>query len=191
MVQQPPEHFDGWRIDIDSVWEAYNRIFFSFKRSELEQENYLRRLYRSYFIVFSYSFIDAITSKLLIEQFHLSKAKLKEFKHLKLKVQCLDKFGPALGALDAYDNFWKDIEWLRNELIHPKRRNHLAAIELDKLDVSERIKRLNLYAVRAYEIGKTEFPYWLTGWNFVNSMTSDSVSDGIVVADNAQFKIFL
>lgn len=191
MAPQPAEHFDGWRLDIDPVWEAYNRIFFSYKRSNSESENYLRRLYRSHFIVFSYSFIDALTSKILIENFKISKTKLKDFKHLKAKVECLDKYKPEAQALSAYERFWDNIEWLRNELVHPKRRDHLASMELDNLDIDDRIARLNIYSIRAYEIAGVEFPYWLTGWNVVNSMTSGSVDQGIVVSNNTQFKVFI
>lgn len=193
MPNQPPEVFDGWRLDIEPIWEAYNRIFFSYKLSEIERELYLRRLYRSHFVVFAYSFMDAITSKILLENLSVSRSQLKKFRHLRSKVEHLHKHENKIATLDAYDNFWRDIEWLRNELIHPKRTDHLSAIELDKLDLADRVRRLNLFAVRVHQVAKLEFPYWLTGWNFVNSMTStsDFPRDGISRTNNAQFKVFL
>jgi hypothetical protein len=193
VTKGPPQVFDGWRLDIDPIWESYNRIFFSYKRSILESEIYLRRLYRSHFVVFAYSFIDAVISKLLIQKLGLSKSQLKseKFRHLTLKVERLHIEKSDIAVLDAYNFFWQGIEWLRNELIHPTRGDHLASIELDKLDVGDRLVRLNSFSVRAYQVADLEFPYWLTGWNSINSMTSDSVSQGIILSDNAQFKVFL
>ncbi|MBY0531375.1 MAG: hypothetical protein K2P86_05325 [Xanthobacteraceae bacterium] len=190
-MKRPAEHFDGWRIDIDTPWEAYNRIYFSYKRSEFEQENYLRRLYRSHFVVFSYSFIDSIVSNALLNDLNLPKSRIQKLKGLRSKVDVVDQHNTSVRVLDAYDEFWKDIEWIRNELVHPSRRDHLAAIELDKLNLGDRIRLLNIFAVRHFEAVNQEFPYWLTGWNLVNSMTTGRVSDGIIVSNNTQFKVFL
>jgi hypothetical protein len=191
MARSPPEHFDGWRLDIETVWESYNRIFFSYKQAGRQSENYLSRLYRSHFVVFSYSFIDAVASKILMEKFKVTKSQLKKLDCLRQKVEALGNYKVSVAVLSAYDSFWKEIEWVRNELVHPKRRDHSVAIELDGLDVGNRVSKLNLFAIRAYEIAGMEFPYWLTGWNFVNSMTSESVDQGIVVANNSQFKVFM
>lgn len=191
MPEQPPYFFDGWRLDIDPIWESYNRILFSYKRSRVENEIYLKRLYRSHFVVFAYSFIDAMTTQLLIQNFKLSKSKLSDGP-LKSKVLRLDTFAPEAGALKAFDSFWTDdIHTLRTELIHPKRYDHWVSTELDKLDIDALLARLNRFAVRAHQVPAIEFPYWLTGWNFINSMTSDSTSQGIIRSSNAQFKVFL
>jgi hypothetical protein len=95
-------------------------------------------------VVFSYSFIDSVVSKLLLEEFNISKSNLKDFKHLRMKVGSLDSRNPKVRTIEAYDAFWEGIEWLRNELVHPKRRDHSAALELDKLDLADRVNRLNI-----------------------------------------------
>lgn len=190
-MSTPPEHFDGWRLDIHTPWEAYNRIYFSYKRSEIEHEKYLKRLYRSHFVVFAYSYIDAIVSDGLSENLKLSKSQIKRINGLRPKVDILHKKEKSVDLLKAYDEFWQDIDWIRNELVHPSRRDHLAAIELDKLDLGKRINLLNVFAIRHFQILGQEFPYWLTGWNFVNSMTSDDSDQGITFINNTQFKVFL
>lgn len=191
MPEQPPAFFDGWRLDIDPIWESYNRILFSYRRSEVEKETYLKRLYRSHFVVFAYSFIDAMTTQILIQNFKLSKSQLN-VGSLKSKVGLLDALSQDAGALNVFHGFWTDdIHRLRTELIHPKRYDHWVSTELDKLDIETLLTRLNLFAVRAYQVPGIEFPYWLTGWNSINSMTSDSPSQGIIQSNNSQFKVFL
>jgi hypothetical protein len=191
MPERPPAFFDGWRLDIDPIWESYNRILFSYRRSEVEKEAYLKRLYRSHFVVFTYSFIDAMTTQILIQKFKFSKSQLSHGS-LKSKVGRLDAFSKNAGALAAFHDFWTDdIHTLRTELIHPKRYDHWVSTELDKLDIETLLIRLNLFAVKAHQVSGMEFPYWLTGWNSINSMTSDSASQGIIQSNNSQFKVFL
>jgi hypothetical protein len=147
----------------------------------------LRRLYRSHFVVFSYSFIDPLVTMTLADEVKLAKSQLASGS-LKAKVKKLDEHNPHAGVLDSYDQFWNDIEWIRNELVHPKRRDHLLPMELDKLDIANRMKLLNAFAVRAYESANWEFQYWLTGWNYVNSLDTDAASQGIVLINNQEFK---
>lgn len=183
----PAEKYDGWRLDVGTTWEAYNRIYFSYKRSETETENYLRRLYRSHFVVFSYSFIDALISNILMLQLGLSKSEVSQGS-LRAKIEKLDRHKSIVGVLSSFDVFWSDLNWLRNELIHPKRIDHVTPNELDALDIAAKVQLLNSFSILAYQSVDLEFPYWLTGWNYVNSMMTDSVSQGIVLIDNQEFK---
>lgn len=186
-MSAPAEKFDGWRLDVGTTWEAYNRIYFSYKRSEAETENYLRRLYRSHFVVFSYSFVDAVVSDILMSRLGLSMSNVSQGS-LRDKIEKLDRHNATVGVLSSFDAFWSDLSWLRNELVHPKRSDHATPNELDSLNIASKVRLLNSFSILAYQSVDLEFPYWLTGWNYVNSMISNSVSQGIVLINNQEFK---
>jgi len=56
---------------------------------------------------------------------------------------------------------------LRDEVTHPKRRDHSIYVELDALDASSVCEAVATTVVAVGEALGTPFPYWVLGWNYV------------------------
>jgi hypothetical protein len=56
---------------------------------------------------------------------------------------------------------------VRNEVTHPKHRDHRIYIELDAIDLRAVVNDLSLYIVQIHEADRKPFPYWVLGWNYV------------------------
>jgi hypothetical protein len=55
----------------------------------------------------------------------------------------------------------------RNEITHPKRRDHSIYVELDQADPDGLVDAIARAIVTLCEARGVPFPYWVLGWNYV------------------------
>lgn len=80
-----------------------------------------------------------------------------------------EMYGKSISVGKALSNAYN----VRNEVTHPKRRDHSIYEDLDAIDLPTVVDDLSTYIVSIKQAARTPFPYWLLGWNYVVVMGKD------------------
>jgi len=168
---------DGiWRFDSDLTWHYHASMVqecsnIAASRAKFSRYQHIR--------TFMYYAICVLESALNAEmRLHEQGAKNESDIYKKLRHTELDakvKLWPAelFSAKATFDDqlfaYLARTKFIRNEVTHPKRRDHSIYIELDSIGIeaSNICLQISLALAQLAEWGGHTFPYWLTGWQLV------------------------
>ncbi len=166
---------EHWRWNADPVWHYFCSMQYEAARSEASTNDFMRYHHIRSCIYFAVGTVESF----LNFQFRQHKQKLntpenqilKTLKDTKLPDK-ISKWPSEMCGHDIvfeknFDEVFLLYKNIRNEITHPKRKDHSIYLELDKAELNILIDAVAKGLVSIYEGISQPFPYWVLGWNYV------------------------
>jgi SOS response regulatory protein OraA/RecX len=175
MDQSRQEH---WRWNVDPVWENYSGLVEEAWHSQNLQNDFARAQHLRSALTFAPTCLEAFLNRCMrewLEQRNTSEDQIYgKLRNAKFKEKlndwpaefCGRRPNIGVSAQRLFD-LVADFLDLRNELIHPKAKDHSIYKRLDGLQPQELVSRVSEIIVSICEAKGTAYPYWILGWNFV------------------------
>jgi len=164
-----------WRWNVNPTWENFSSLCQESDTALEAKNKFLRYHHLKAALYFGVGSIESFLNEAMRKK--LAKEGIEEEKiHRKLKrTQFGEKLEKWPGELSNPSFFTQNnladlilvYRELRNEITHPKRRDHSIYRDLDGLDIGELVVLVAEFIVGILEKLQEVFPYWLLGWNFV------------------------
>jgi len=167
-----------WRWNVDPVWESFSGMVEEAWHGENAQNDFARAKHLRSALSFASTSLEAFSNRCMREWLEqqnspeeqiygkLKKASLREKLNNWPAEFCGRRRDVDFPALKLF-YVVADYHDLRNELIHPKDKDHSIYDRLDGLQAQELVNTVSQIIVSICEAQRTIYPYWILGWNFV------------------------
>ena len=171
-----------YRFNVDPIWENFSGLVeYSTKSVESRNEYYLntnKRIALNFAIITIESFMNKHQRQLLSSIGATEDAIYKELRQVNFRDKVKkwpEKFcngtivfpANTWNSMGDFFDFLAEYKEVRDELTHPKNKDHSIYPKLNELNIIELSDKLALCLASMLIAISGTFPYWLLGWNYV------------------------
>lgn len=163
---------EHWRWFADTTWHYHAAMTWAMTLSCQERSEFTRYTYTRSCIYFAACALESFLNQTMRK--HMQKhGESEDAIHYKLRTTPFkDKrnkwpqriLGRTISVGVSLDRALS----ARDEVTHPKRRDHSIYRDLDDLCLPEIVNDVSHFLVTAKQLANEPFPYWVLGWNYVN-----------------------
>ncbi len=164
-----------WRWNVDSVWHSFCSMQYEACQAKAANNEFMRYHHVRSCILHAVNVVEALLNKEMRR--HMESAKISEREIQKrLRSTSLDVkrdtwpseiCGRTVTFRPEVVEIFKAYRDIRDELTHPKRRDHSIYVELDRAQPDALVDAIARAIVTICEGRGVPFPYWVLGWNYV------------------------
>lgn len=166
-----------WRWNSDITWHYHSSMVYAAYCTRTASIKHLKYHHARTFAYFAIGVFESVFSKEI--RLHLESKKteedviFKKLKHVDFKdLQAkwpVQMYGQGCEFSEEFFDSISKLKAIRNEITHPKRRDHSVFPELDTIacDIDDLATHISVAVAQIAEWRNVPFDYWLTGWNYV------------------------
>ena len=148
-------------------WELFCSAFRAQREAEAARSPLERLHHNRAMLLFAFAYLEALLNYAVSR---VSKGEdVSEFVRKKKLIDKLKRVGERTRRMirrDELDKVIKEYQYLRNEIVHPKRNDQQPQFHVQHINPSNFISLLQKFSLGIFAALGEEFPYWLTGWNY-------------------------
>jgi len=170
-----PNDQEVWRWNADPVWHYFCSMQYEAYQAKTANNDFMRYHHVRSCLFYAVGVIEALLNHEMrrhMEKQGASQEKIfKRLRRTKLDQKRDDWPSEICGKPIKFESavveLFKTYRDIRDEITHPKRRDHSIYAELDRADPESLVGAIARAIVTLCEGKGVPFPYWVLGWNYV------------------------
>lgn len=170
-----PNDHEVWRWNADPVWHYFCSTQYEAHQAKTANNNFMRYHHVRSCLFYAVCVVEALLNKEMRghmeAQGAIEKDILKRLRFASLEEKRERWPSEICGKSVKFDaaliKLFETYQETRNEITHPKRRDHSIYVELDQADPDGLVDAIARAIVTLCEARGVPFPYWVLGWNYV------------------------
>lgn len=164
-----------WRWNSDITWHYFSSMTVEAHRAQTATNDFAKYHHLRSCIYYAIGTLEAVLNtemrrhlEGLGENEENIEKKLATTKmHVKRDTWIREIHGQDFSFDPLLVDVFKRYRAIRDEITHPKKRDHSIYHELDNCNTRELVEIIAHALVAIYEVKNVPFPYWVLGWNYV------------------------
>lgn len=168
-----------WRWNVNHAWENFSSLFQEAELSKIVDNEFQKNHHLKSVLYFGILAIESfVNEKIRISMTQQGETEQNIIKYLKnnsnsIQVKLKSKYlsNNTIEISEEVNNIlFTKYKTTRNELTHPKEKDHSIYQDLEflKYEVDKFVQAVAELIIHIQMARNEPFPYWLTGWNFIN-----------------------
>lgn len=162
-----------WRWNSEPAWHYHCSMSYEAAMASDSNNDFVRYHHVRTCVYFAVSTIETFLNQQMRR--HLEEQEIAEEAILKRLRSHEDKrkdwpseiCGKEVNFSSDVHKVFETYRLMRNEITHPKRRDHSIYLELESANPDELVEAISVAIVTIHEGMGEPFPYWVLGWNYV------------------------